>query len=168
MDSTAVGRDEFTAIMAAFPTGVAVVTTLDAAGAPKGFASNAVTSVSAEPPLLLVCVDRTSRTLPSLLARGAFCVNFLKDGRHEICRKFASKCDDKFEEIAWMTVGSGLPLLTEDSLAHAECVTESIIEAGDHLIVIGRVVAGRPPAEEERPLAYYRRCYGQFAPCARP
>ena len=65
--------------MSAFPTGVAVVTTLDAEGGPRGLTTNALCAVSAEPPLLLVCVDRESRTLPALLHSGRFVVNFLVD-----------------------------------------------------------------------------------------
>jgi flavin reductase (DIM6/NTAB) family NADH-FMN oxidoreductase RutF len=157
-------REEFISIMAAFPTGVTVVTTLDGTGQPKGLASSAFTSVSADPPLLLVCVDKSSRTLPALLDSRAFCVNFLKSGRHGVCGTFASKIEDKFADIPWRPAGNGMPALHEDAVAHAECVTEDVVEAGDHVILIGRVVGGRAPAEDETPLAYYRRAFGSFAP----
>ena len=85
--------------MSAFPTGVAIVTTLEPDGTPRGLTTNAVTSVSAEPPILLVCVDRNSRTLPALLHTKRFVVNFMRSDHVEICQLFASKADDKF--AAW-------------------------------------------------------------------
>jgi len=158
-----VSRADFLAIMATFPTGVTIVTALDGDDRPVGLASTAFSSVSADPPLVLVCVDRSSRTLPALLERNAFCVNFLKRDRHALCVVFASKADEKFRDVAWRPAANGMPVLYEDSLAHVECTTENVVEAGDHLIVIGRVVGGRPPAGGEEPLAYYRRSFGGFA-----
>ena len=110
--------------MSAFPTGVAVVTTLDADGEPRGLTTNALCSVSAEPPLLLVCVDKESRTLPALLHSRRFVVNFLAERRDELARLFASKTDDKFGGVAWEPGLGGMPCLREDSLAYAECETE--------------------------------------------
>jgi flavin reductase (DIM6/NTAB) family NADH-FMN oxidoreductase RutF len=154
----------FFGIMSAFPTGVAVVTAVDAGGAPRGLTTNAVTSVSAEPPMLLVCVDKASRTLPALLAARRFAVNFVSTGRHDLAAAFASKADDKFAGVAWRPGETGAPLLVEDALAWAECETEQEIEAGDHWILVGRVVAGQPPDPEAVPLVYFRRAYGHFAP----
>jgi flavin reductase (DIM6/NTAB) family NADH-FMN oxidoreductase RutF len=168
MTGGCVSREEFLAIMATFPTGVAVVTTLDRDGRPRGLASSAFSSVSADPPLLLVCIDRSSRTLPALLDRGAFCVNFLRRDRAAVCSTFASKVEEKFANVAWRPAGNGMPVLHEDTLAHAECRTENVVEAGDHVILIGRVVGGRAPAEGDQPLAYYRRTFGAFAPSAGP
>src|SRR5215470_1017226 len=102
-----VDRQTFLEIMASFPSGVAVVTTLDASGAPRGLTSTAVSSVSAEPPLLLVCVDLESRTLPALRAGGRFVVNFLREGRSELARVFASKAEDKFERVEWRATEFG-------------------------------------------------------------
>ena len=96
----AVARDDFFGIMSAFPTGVAIVTTLEPDGTPRGLTTNAVTSVSAEPPILLVCVDRCSRTLPALLHTKRFVVNFMRDDCAELCALFASKADDKFDQVA--------------------------------------------------------------------
>jgi flavin reductase (DIM6/NTAB) family NADH-FMN oxidoreductase RutF len=161
--SRALERDEFCAIMASLVTGVAVVTALDEEGRPCGLTSTAVCSVSADPPLLLVCVDKGSRTLPALLGAKAFVVNLLKEGRAELGRGFASKEEEKFRDVHWCPAGNAAPLLCEDTLAHAECVTEREIDAGDHVILLGSVVGGRAPEPAEQPLAYFRRAYGGFA-----
>jgi flavin reductase (DIM6/NTAB) family NADH-FMN oxidoreductase RutF len=158
-----VDRATFTEIMASFPSGVAIVTTLDEEGKPKGLTTSAVASVSAEPPLLLVCVDFTSRTLPALRTGGRFLVNFMRAGTAELCRLFASKAEEKFESVAWRSTESGLPHLHEDAIAWAECVTVQEIEAGDHAVLLGRVEAGAPPGPGEQPLVYYRRAWGAWA-----
>ena len=145
--------------MSAFPTGVAVVTTLDADGEPRGLTTNALCSVSAEPPLLLVCVDRESRTLPALLHSKRFVVNFLAERRDVLARLFASKAEDKFAAVAWEPGLGGMPCLREDSLAYAECETEQELEAGDHVVLTGLVVGGMSPDPESVPILYFRREY---------
>ena len=156
----AVDRETFRAIMSAFPTGVAIVTTLDEAGLPKGLTTNAVCSVSADPPMLLVCVDKTSRTLAALRHARRFVVNFMSDGSADLCALFASKADDKFADVTWEPGLGGVPLLAADALAVAECRTEQELEAGDHLILTGVVEGGRAPDPERVPILYYRRAYG--------
>ena len=160
-----VSREEFVAIMSAFPTGVAIVTTLDEQGVPKGLTTNAVCSVSADPPMLLICVDKTSRTLAALRHARRFVVNFMSDNGAEVCALFASKADDKFAQVMWEPGLGGVPLLTADALAIAECRTDEEIEAGDHLILLGVLEAGRPPDPERAPILYYRHAYGS-APTA--
>ena len=159
-----VDRQTFFEIMASFPSGVAVVTTLDGEGTPRGLTSTAVSSVSADPPLLLVCVDLESRTLEALRVRGRFVVNFMRQGRGELCMLFASKADDKFAAVAWTPSPSGLPVLTADALAWAECEPAQEIRAGDHVILVGSVEAGEGPAGDEAPLMYYRRSWGVWTP----
>src|ERR1051325_4273528 len=117
-----VDRESFLEVMASFPSGVTIVTTLDEFGAPHGLTTSAVPSVSAQPPLLLVCVDFTSRTLPALRAGGRFLVNFMRAGTADLCRLFASKAEDKFAEVVWPASASGMPHLHEDAIAWAECV----------------------------------------------
>ena len=153
-------RDAFFRIMGAFPTGVAVVTAIDRGGHARGLTCNALCSVSAEPPLMLVCVDRTSTTLPAIRHSGRFAVNYLAAGREAIARLFATKEPDKFGEVAWQPAPSGMPWLHQDSVALAECEVMQEIAAGDHVIFIGRVGGGVPPAEDARPLLYYRKGYG--------
>jgi flavin reductase (DIM6/NTAB) family NADH-FMN oxidoreductase RutF len=155
----AVECEEFFAIMSAFPTGVAVVTTLDADGEPRGLTTNALCSVSARPPLLLVCLDRESRTLPAVVHSGRFVVNFLAEHRDELARVFASKADDKFDGVDWAAGLGGMPCLRADSLAYAECAVEQRFEAGDHVIVTGLVEAGMAPDPASVPILYFRRSY---------
>ena len=162
-----VDRELFVEIMASYPAGVAIVTTLDADGTPRGLTTTAVSSVSAEPPLLLVCVDLTSRTLPALRDGGRFVVNFLREGRSELARLFASKADDKFEQVSWQPTASGMPVLAADALAWAECVTVHEIEPGDHVILLGRVEEGAGAADDDAPLMYYRRSWGVWKPAPR-
>jgi flavin-dependent trigonelline monooxygenase, reductase component len=163
-----VDRDTFLEIMASYPAGVAIVTTLDADGTPRGLTTTAVSSVSADPPLLLVCVDQTSRTLPALRAGGRFVVNFLREGRAELARLFASKRDDKFEHVVWRPSASGIPVLEHDALAWAECTTVQEIEPGDHVVLLGHLEEGAgAPSDEDAPLMYYRRSWGVWRPAPR-
>lgn len=145
--------------MSAFPTGVAIITTRDEDGTPRGLTTNALTSVSADPPLLLVCIDAKSRTLPALRAAGRFVVNFAREGRDLVCTVFASKAEDKFADVVWREAENGMPCLCDDSVAWAECATEQEVEAGDHTIFVARVTGGRPPGEADVPLMYFQRTY---------
>jgi len=163
----AVGREEFVSILSAFPTGIAIVTTLDEGGRPRGLTTNAICAVSADPPMLLVCVDQTSRTLAALRHANRFVVNFMSDGRADLCALFASKAEDKFADVRWEPGLGGVPCLTEDALAYAECLTEQELEAGDHLILIGLVESGSAPDPERVPILYFRRAYGS-TPTAAP
>jgi flavin reductase (DIM6/NTAB) family NADH-FMN oxidoreductase RutF len=158
-----VERQEFLEIMASFPSGVAVITTVRD-DEPRGLTTTAFSSVSAEPPLLLVCVDLTSRTLTAVLERGSFVVNFLRSGRDQLARHFASKVDDKFGAVAWRPSPTGLPLLHDDAVAWAECSLEQEIGAGDHVILLGRVDAGAVLYPSDVPLMYYRRTWGEWTP----
>ena len=162
-----VDRDTFVEIVASYPAGVAVVTTLDVDGTPRGLTTTAVSSVSAEPPLLLVCVDLTSRTLPALRAGGRFVVNFLREGRSELARVFASKAEDKFERVEWRATEFGMPVLVADALAWAECVTVHEIEPGDHVVLLGQVEDGAGAVDDDAPLMYYRRSWGVWKPASR-
>jgi flavin reductase (DIM6/NTAB) family NADH-FMN oxidoreductase RutF len=148
----------FRSIMSAFPTGVTVITTTGQDGEAKGFTSNAVTSVSLDPPMLLVCVALTSETLPVLRKTRRFVVNFLKGGEHEISDRFARKGDGKFDGIDYHD-HEGLPVLHDHTIAHAICETETEIEAGDHIVLFGRVTDGDAIVGQTQPLLYYRSKY---------
>ncbi|MBS1884934.1 MAG: flavin reductase [Actinobacteria bacterium] len=153
--------ETFVDVMTAFPTGVVVVTTVDGDGAPWGLTSNAVASVSAEPPMLLVCVAKTSRTLPALLERRGFLVNFMGERAAALCGRFASKLEsaEKFAASSWRPSALGHPHLDQDSIAFADCETEAEVEAGSHLILVGRVRDCRVTDPHGAPLSYYRRTY---------
>jgi flavin reductase ActVB len=159
-----IGRQSFFDVMASFPSGVAVVTTATEEGIPRGLTTTAVCSVSADPPTILVCVDLASRTLDALRIRRRFVVNFMGEGRSELCLLFASKEEDKFAAVEWEPTESGLPLLHADALAWAECTTVHELEIGDHVLLVGEVSDGGVRPELGPPLMYYRRSWGVWSP----
>lgn len=160
----AITRQEFFEVMASFPSGVAIVTTSDTDGKPRGLTTTAVSSVSAHPPTILVCVDLNSRTLAALRARRTFVVNFVRQGCSQLCMLFASKAEDKFAHVSWQPTASGLPLLHEEAIAWAECSTLHELEVGDHVILVARVEEGGVAEDAESPLMYYRRSWGVWSP----
>ncbi|WP_374526051.1 flavin reductase [Sphingopyxis sp.] len=143
--------------MGCFATGVTVVTALDASGTPVGLTANSFTSVSLDPPLLLVCVANTSGTAPILRDAAHFGVNVLQIGQQPASNRFATKGEDRFANLPWAPGQTGVPLLGS-SLVSFECQRESLHEAGDHFILVGRVV--RAQFEPHRdPLLYFRGRY---------
>lgn len=134
------------------------MTAREADGKPRGLTLSAFCAVSLDPPLVLVCIDKSSNTLPALRAAGGFTVNFLAGGREHLAVLYASKAEEKFEGIAWVPpeVDEGGPVLHEDSAAYAVCTTRRSIEAGDHWVFIGEVRAGAV-IEGRLPLVYHRR-----------
>jgi flavin reductase (DIM6/NTAB) family NADH-FMN oxidoreductase RutF len=159
-----IAAEDFRELMAGLAGHVAVVTTLDADGRPTGLTTTAVTSVSALPPLLLVCVDLTSRTLPALRQGRRFVVNFLHDGSEALAARFASKLDEKFDGIDWTRSRSGMPVLREHSLGWVECRVTEEVEAGDHVILIAELEAGQTVNAQGDALLYHRRSFGSWAP----
>jgi flavin reductase (DIM6/NTAB) family NADH-FMN oxidoreductase RutF len=151
----------FRSIMASLPSGVAIVTTRDIDGAPRGFTATAVCGVSADPPLILMCVGTTSRTLPALRSSGRFVLNVMRAGRGPLGARFASKMEDKFAGVRWSANSSGLPVLAANALAWAECATLSEIEAGDHAILLARIASGGAGADG-LPLVYFDRRFGTW------
>ena len=150
----------FREVMASFPAGVAVVTAREAGRQPRGLTLSAFCPVSLDPPLVLVCVAKTSNTLAALKAAGGFTVNFLAGGREHLAVLYASKAEEKFEGIEWVPpqTPEGGPILHEDSAAYAVCVTRQAVEAGDHWVFIGEVQeAANIP--DRLPLLYHRRAY---------
>jgi flavin reductase (DIM6/NTAB) family NADH-FMN oxidoreductase RutF len=156
--------DLFRSIMSRFPAGVVVVTANDPDGLPRGLTVSAFCPVSLDPPLVLVCIDKTSNTLPAIRHSGGFTVNILGAGRQELARLMASKAEDKFGDVEWRpTAGEvGGPILHVDSAAHAVCRIDQSIEAGDHWVFIGRVVEGGVE-EGSVPLVYSRRAFFELA-----
>ncbi len=162
-----VDRERYRALAGAFPTGVTIISTRDADGAPRGLTTQAFIGLSTEPPLVLVAIDRSSRTLAALRASGMFVVNFLRAGAEAVATRFATKADDKFSGVAWRpsTVAAGAPILHEASAAYAECTVQQELEAGDHFVFVARVEGGE--VLEGTPLMYYRRTYAAW-PQERP
>lgn len=153
-----IARELFKEIMAAAPGPAAVVTAFDDRGRPNGLTLSAVCSVSMEPPLVLVCLDRGSNTLAAILESRSFTINYLADGRDALAMHFATKSAHKFEDLPWARPMSdvGGPVLTDDAAAYAACELSETVEGGDHVVVIGAVVDGSV-ATEHHALAYARR-----------
>ncbi|MEU5420978.1 flavin reductase family protein [Streptomyces sp. NPDC001407] len=156
-----VGPDTFRDFFGSSPAAVSVVTVRDTDGEPRGFTCNTVCSVSVTPPLLLVCVDKKSQTLPFLVVGGGFVVNVLADGGQEVAKTFATRAERKFDSVRWTpsVAAQGAPVLEDVALAHAACVVTEVIEAGDHWIVLGRVEEAR--VWGRRAVLYHR---GAFTP----
>jgi len=135
---------------------VAIVTCQDDNG-PAGLTTNAVTSLSLDPLLLLVCFDNSSRTLPAVRSARRFAVNVLRAGQEDLAAVFASKRvgREKFESVTH-TVAHGVPVL-DDALAWVACELVELLPGGDHTIGIGSVVGGA--AADGEPLVFYRGGY---------
>jgi flavin reductase (DIM6/NTAB) family NADH-FMN oxidoreductase RutF len=150
---------EYRATIGLFATGVTVITAR-AGGETRGMTANAVTSVSLDPLLLLVCVDRRAHMAGVIVEAGKFAVNILRADQEAISRHFSGRPQPGLEprliEIA------GAPALGE-SLAALVCSVEHILDGGDHLIVIGRVEAVRRDDDGTDPLLYFRGQYHSLA-----
>lgn len=140
-----------------FVTGVTVITTRDEDGSPRGMTANSFTSVSLDPPLLLVCVAKSASSYQAFTKAGCFAVNILHEGQVDVSGTFASKSPDKFQSVTHDHIHTGAPVLT-DSLTWFDCTTFSTVDAGDHAILIGEVRAfGTSPTA---PLGF---CRGRYA-----
>ena len=160
VELASIGLDEFRQIMGSLASGVSVITSLDEDGAPYGMTCSAVCSVSAEPPLLLTCVRTPSTTLNAIRSSGRFLVNFLDADALALSDLFASRTPDKFAEVGWRHSDRlGLPQL-ERTVAHAECLVHDVVTAGDHAIVLGRIIDGQA-IPDRFPLGYWRGRYVQ-------
>jgi flavin reductase (DIM6/NTAB) family NADH-FMN oxidoreductase RutF len=142
-----------------FATGVTVTTTIDQTGAPRGFTANSFTSVSLDPPLVLVCLAKTASSCPAFSAAPHFVVNILAEDQRHVSAAFASRSGAKFDAVAWAPRTTGAPVL-DGVAAWIDCVTHDVVDGGDHVILIGRVVdyAHGP----QRPLGYCRGAYVTF------
>jgi 3-hydroxy-9,10-secoandrosta-1,3,5(10)-triene-9,17-dione monooxygenase reductase component len=151
-------------VLGNYPTGVTVVTAIDEGGHPAGMAVGSFTSVSLDPPLVAFLPDRRSTSFPRIRTATSFCVNVLGAHQAELCGVFARRGGDKFAGISWRPTASGAPRLAGVA-AWLDCAFQSIIEAGDHYLVLGRVL-DLDAAPDRRPLMFYQGGFGRFAPLA--
>jgi flavin reductase (DIM6/NTAB) family NADH-FMN oxidoreductase RutF len=151
--------------MGSFASGVTIVTTMEG-NVPRGFTASAVSSLSLEPRMLLVCVSKFSTTLDVIKANGYFVMNVLSAQQQEVAQQFATRALDRFEGIRWRAgAESGAPVI-DGSLAYAECRLTGTCPGGDHVIVMGEVLAG--DAHEAEPLLYFRGRYGTYEAVVSP
>jgi flavin reductase (DIM6/NTAB) family NADH-FMN oxidoreductase RutF len=151
--------NDFRAVMRRFPTGVTVVTTIFD-GVPKGFTANAFSSVSAQPPMVLICVNRQARSHPLISRAGHFCVNLLRLDQQSIAERFAShEPVNPFESIPYTTATTGSPII-ENTLAYLDCELAEEHTAGTHTVFIGTVLGSG--VRDGAPLGYFNASYRDF------
>ncbi|MGH7768764.1 MAG: flavin reductase family protein [Candidatus Binatia bacterium] len=147
---------ELRRIMGHFATGVTVVTTKDGTETPFGLTANAFASLSLQPPLVLVCVDKGAHCYSCFEGSKIFAVNVLGEGQEEISRRFATKGPEKFNGIPWRKGESGVALL-DGAITHIECKVVSAYDGGDHTIYVGEVL--RAATTGTRPLIFFQGKY---------
>jgi 3-hydroxy-9,10-secoandrosta-1,3,5(10)-triene-9,17-dione monooxygenase reductase component len=145
-----------------FASGVTIVTSVGADGLPVGTTANAVTSLSLDPPLLLVCFDRSSVTLQAVRAHGAFVVNVLAERQQHLSANFARRGHTAtWEGVRHRPGPTGSPRL-DGVLAALECTVEERVPGGDHEIIVGRVRDVETSGSDAAPLLYWRGGYGSL------
>lgn len=142
-----------------YPTGVTVVTALNDENQPIGLTVNSFASVSIDPLLILWSLDKKSQLHDHFLAAKKFAVNILASDQAHLCTLFSSKVPDRFAQAQWTTSTQGLPIL-HNTLSVLQCETFKQVDAGDHTIFIGQVVA--IDNHDKEPLLYHRRKIGQI------
>jgi flavin reductase (DIM6/NTAB) family NADH-FMN oxidoreductase RutF len=151
--------DEFRSVLGRFPSGVTVVTTKSTNGSDEGMTVSAFCSVSLDPPLVLVCIEKNASAYDALTTSSGFVVNILSATQEQIARRFAIVDIDRFEGVGYSKSQNGFAVL-DDVLGVIECARYAMHDAGDHTIIVGQVEAAR--VESGTPLLYYRGGYAQL------
>jgi flavin reductase (DIM6/NTAB) family NADH-FMN oxidoreductase RutF len=149
----------FRRALGAFATGVTVVATMQDDGVPRGFTANSFTSVSLDPPLVLVCIARSAASYDVFSTAGGYSISVLSAIQRETSGLFASKAVDKFDRVSWRRSAAGNPIV-DGAAAWFDCRMHEIVDAGDHAILIGRVLEFGDSATN--PLGYCRGAYVTF------
>ncbi len=149
----------FREILSRFASGVTVVA-VNARGGPVGFTATGFTSVSLEPPLILVCIDKAASVYDAVVEAPFFGVSILDVEQASIARRFAQSDIDRFEGVVFRPAEETQVPLIEGALAHLECRHHSRQDVGDHSVIVGAVVGGY--AGSGRPLLHYGRRFGAF------
>jgi flavin reductase (DIM6/NTAB) family NADH-FMN oxidoreductase RutF len=147
---------QFRQLLGRFATGVTVLTVVTSDGRQLGMTANSLASVSLHPPLISLCVDREAEMHDAILTTREFMVNVLSSPQEALARRFADKHEDRFDGIGYHLSPAGLIML-DGALAYIECQRHAEFPAGDHTLILGRVVGGS--TGEGRPLLYYRGGY---------
>ncbi|MCG5431409.1 flavin reductase family protein [Mycobacterium sp. MYCO198283] len=157
----------FRSVLGQFCTGITVITAMSegATGAvPVGFACQSFAALSLEPPLVLFCPTKASRSWQAIEASGRFCVNVLGEDQKPVSARFGSREPDKFAGIDWKLSPLGSPIIS-GSLAHIDCTVASVHDGGDHFVVFGAVHSlSDVPKTAPRPLLFYRGQYTGIQP----
>lgn len=147
---------ELRRVMGHFATGVTVITTKDAEGNPQGLTANAFMSLSLNPPLVIISVDKGATCYSCFELQNGFTVNFLSEDQEEISRRFATKGADKFAGLQWHAGSNGAAMI-DGALGYVECNITQCHDGGDHTIVVGEVV--NVAADGDRPLLFFKGKY---------
>jgi len=156
LDHGSIDAREFRAACSRFPTGVTVLTVTGGDGGPHGITISSFTSVSLKPPMVLACIDHRSRVLEHLALNVPFGLSVLSEQQREISMQFSGAWCDRFRDVRWYPGSTGVPLLFDVS-ALFECKAGKMVDAGDHVIVVGHV--RRVASFERRPLVYVNSSY---------
>jgi flavin reductase (DIM6/NTAB) family NADH-FMN oxidoreductase RutF len=151
-----IDKNELRRIMGHFATGVTIITTISKEGQMHGLTANAFTSVSLDPPLLLISVDKKAESYGSFEESKVFTVNILSDSQESLSRKFAVSGGNKFEGVGYRIGGNGAAILT-DALAFVECRLYASFDGGDHTLHLGEIQEAE--TREGKPLLFYRGGY---------
>jgi flavin reductase (DIM6/NTAB) family NADH-FMN oxidoreductase RutF len=153
---------EFRRILSHWASSVAIVTTRTPAGQPGGLTVSSFASLSLDPPLVLVAIEKNADTYDSVRTFGCFAVNILDSDSEHFARRFAgSETDRKFDGVAYHDEQTGSPIL-DDALGWIDCRVHAEYDGGDHTIFVGAIQTA--DAREGSPLLYYRGGYGRFKP----
>lgn len=147
---------ELRRVMGHFATGVTVITTKDNQGVPSGLTANAFMSLSLNPPLVLISVDKGATCYSCFEPGNGFTVNFLAEDQEEISRRFATKGADKFADLKWRAGSNGAAIL-DGAIGYVECKVTQCHDGGDHTIVIGEIL--NASANGGRPLLFFKGQY---------
>jgi flavin reductase (DIM6/NTAB) family NADH-FMN oxidoreductase RutF len=156
-----VSSEEFRRACGRFATGVSIASVLDREGAPRGLTVSSFTSVSLEPPLILICLGHAVTNIEDFRSARYFGISILREPERDTAGRFAQKGHDRFESMDWLPGETGVPLLA-NALAAIECAVYQRHSAGDHDILIGEVV--RACVSDGDPLIYFASRYRKLAP----
>jgi flavin reductase (DIM6/NTAB) family NADH-FMN oxidoreductase RutF len=148
-------------VMGQFATGVTIVSLVNERGEPTGLTANALTSVSLDPPLILICVDKKSQSYPHFKQGAHFSVSVLSEKQEELSRRFARTDSEKFEGVPHHLGTTGAPIV-DDALAYIECEVVDSFPGGDHTIFLGEVKESG--MTEGLPLLFFRGAYRRLDP----
>jgi len=151
-----ISKEDFRAALSRFPSGVTIVTTKDANGRLHGITVSAFASVSLEPPMILVCIEKKSGSHDAISEKGRFAVHILHEAQNELSNRFAAPIPTKFEGISYRENEWGIPVLNDVSVA-LECRVAHAHEGGDHTIYVGEIECAE--IKDGNPLVYWHGNY---------
>lgn len=158
-----IGAGKFRQVLGQYPTGVVVVTALGPDGTALGMTVGTFSAVSLDPPLVAFMPQKTSSSWAAIRAAGdRFCANIIGEQQENVCRQVATRKVDKLDGIPWRLSDAGTPVI-EGTVAYVDCVIVAVHDAGDHEIVIGRVL-DLDVVSQANPLLFFRGGYGSFLP----